>query len=137
MKVFISYGKPEEQVTALRLQSLAAVSGITAYVPPVKNRLAETGKLSEPVKKKLRKSDVVFQITRYMMEDASGVEVQKAKQMRIPVFDRCLIPYVTKNPTIDTLMQLNCQKFDDPDLKAILALCFTAQGLILLSDLEK
>src|ERR1039457_4309990 len=34
MKVFISYGATADQVTALRLQALGAVNGLTAYVPP-------------------------------------------------------------------------------------------------------
>ena len=34
MKVFISYGSPADQVTALRLQALDAVKGLTVYVPP-------------------------------------------------------------------------------------------------------
>ena len=32
-KVFISYGHAGDQVTALRLQALAAVHGLTVYVP--------------------------------------------------------------------------------------------------------
>lgn len=34
MKVFISYGDIADQVTALRLQALGAVNGLTVYVPP-------------------------------------------------------------------------------------------------------
>ncbi len=34
MKVFISYGDTGDQVTALRLQALGAVHGLTLYVPP-------------------------------------------------------------------------------------------------------
>jgi hypothetical protein len=34
MKVFISYGDASDQVTALRLQALGAVNGLTVYVPP-------------------------------------------------------------------------------------------------------
>jgi hypothetical protein len=38
MKVFISYGAAADQVTALRLQALAAVKGLSVYVPPAYTR---------------------------------------------------------------------------------------------------
>jgi hypothetical protein len=38
MKVFISYGSAADQVTALRLQALANVNGLTVYVPPAYTR---------------------------------------------------------------------------------------------------
>jgi hypothetical protein len=38
MKVFISYGDASDQVTALRLQALGAVNGLTVYVPPAFTR---------------------------------------------------------------------------------------------------
>jgi hypothetical protein len=38
MKVFISYGGAADQVTALRLQALGAVNGLTVYVPPAHTR---------------------------------------------------------------------------------------------------
>ncbi len=38
MKVFISYGAAADQVTALRLQALGAVNGLTVYVPPAHTR---------------------------------------------------------------------------------------------------
>jgi hypothetical protein len=38
MKVFISYGDAGDQVTALRLQALGAVNGLTVYVPPAHTR---------------------------------------------------------------------------------------------------
>jgi hypothetical protein len=38
MKVFISYGAAADQVTALRLQALGAVNGLTVYVPPAYTR---------------------------------------------------------------------------------------------------
>ena len=36
LKVYISYGTVQDQVTALRLQALAAVNGLSAYVPPAR-----------------------------------------------------------------------------------------------------
>jgi len=34
MKMFISHGVSADKVTALRLRALAAVNGLTAFVPP-------------------------------------------------------------------------------------------------------
>jgi hypothetical protein len=43
MKVFISYGDTVDQVTALRLQAMGAVNGLTLYVPPAYTRLSIPG----------------------------------------------------------------------------------------------
>ncbi len=34
MNAFISYGEAADQVTALRLQAVGTVNGLTVYVPP-------------------------------------------------------------------------------------------------------
>ena len=46
MKIFISYGDLHDQVAALRLQALAAVQGLTVYVPPGHTRRS-SGELLE------------------------------------------------------------------------------------------
>ena len=38
LKVYISYGTPEDQVTALRAQALGVVEGFEVYVPPAHTR---------------------------------------------------------------------------------------------------
>lgn len=38
MRVFLSYGHADDQVTALRLQVLGAAEGLSVYVPPLSTR---------------------------------------------------------------------------------------------------
>jgi hypothetical protein len=62
MKAFISYSTALDQIIALRLQTMAAVYGITSYVPPATTRQADSGHLSTEVQKHLQESDVVLAI---------------------------------------------------------------------------
>jgi hypothetical protein len=59
MKVFISYGAAADQVTALRLQALGAVNGLTVYVPPAYTRHAPT-LLDPEASQKLHEAEVVL-----------------------------------------------------------------------------
>jgi hypothetical protein len=43
MKVFISYGEAAGRVTALRLQAMGTVNGLTVYVPPAFTRVKIPG----------------------------------------------------------------------------------------------
>jgi hypothetical protein len=48
MKTFISYSTALDQIIALRLQTMAAVYGMTIYVPPASTRQAGgTGLLNQ------------------------------------------------------------------------------------------
>ena len=60
MKVFISYGVAADQVTALRLQALAAVNGLSAFVPPAYTRDEILPGLDADVGQKLAASEVVL-----------------------------------------------------------------------------
>ncbi len=62
MKTFISYSTAQDQIIALRLQTLAAVSGMTVYVPPATTRQVWTGVLVPEVQEQLRQSDVVLAV---------------------------------------------------------------------------
>ena len=46
MKAFISYSTAADQIIALRLQTLAAVYGFTAYVPPASTRRTADGSVT-------------------------------------------------------------------------------------------
>jgi len=59
MKVFISCGNVADQVTALRLQALAAVNGLTVFVPPAFTRQGPATQ-DEDVFEKLKQADVVL-----------------------------------------------------------------------------
>jgi hypothetical protein len=62
MKTFISYSTADDQIIALRLQTLAAVSGMTVYVPPATTRQVWGGVLVPEVQKELQESDVVLAV---------------------------------------------------------------------------
>ena len=52
MKVLISYGSAADLVTALRLQALGAVNGLTVYVAPAYTRKASAVLLDPRVRTK-------------------------------------------------------------------------------------
>jgi hypothetical protein len=60
MKVFISYGDVADQVTALRLQALGAVNGLTVYVPPAHTRQGVPTLLDPEASQKLNHAEVVL-----------------------------------------------------------------------------
>lgn len=60
MKVFISYGSATDQVTALRLQALAAVNGLKAYVPPADTRMVAPSAMAPESRQKLSDTDVIL-----------------------------------------------------------------------------
>ena len=60
MKVFISYGDAADQVTALRLQALGAVNGLTVYVPPAYTRQGLATLLDPDAAQKLNEAEVVL-----------------------------------------------------------------------------
>jgi hypothetical protein len=62
MKIFISYGTASDQIVALRLQTLAAVYGLTIYVPPATTRQTPNPAISAEVQQKLQESDVVLAV---------------------------------------------------------------------------
>jgi hypothetical protein len=62
MKAFISYSTALDQIIALRLQTMAAVYGITSYVPSATTRQVDSPYLSEEVLRYLQESDVVLAI---------------------------------------------------------------------------
>lgn len=62
MKAFISYSTALDQIIALRLQTMAAVYGMTVYVPPATTRHAATSELIPEVQKQLDNADVVLAV---------------------------------------------------------------------------
>jgi hypothetical protein len=75
MKVFISYGSAADQVTALRLQALAAVNGLTVYVPPVYTRNNSVDFLDPDASQKLHESDVILGVISAGLTEACRQEV--------------------------------------------------------------
>ncbi len=62
MKAFISYSTALDQIIALRLQTMAAVYGITSYVPPATTRQVDSRQLIPEVLTELQASDVILAI---------------------------------------------------------------------------
>lgn len=60
MKAFISYGGAADQVTALRLQALAGVNGLTAYVPPAYTRQGSTALIDPQSAQKLNEAEILL-----------------------------------------------------------------------------
>ncbi len=60
LRIYIAYGSAADQVTALRLQALGGVNGLTVYVPPAFTRQDPAGQLDAQSEDKLRNSDVVL-----------------------------------------------------------------------------
>ena len=62
MKVFLSYGGTADQVTTLRLQALAAVNGLSVFVPPALTRQSPALVVESEVARRLGDSDVVLAV---------------------------------------------------------------------------
>ena len=99
MKVFISYGDAQDQVTALRLQALGAVNGLTVYVPPAHTRNGASTLLDPGAAQKLNESEVVLGVVGAGLSEAcrqelkTGLALQKHMiVMSYPMFVPALQP---------------------------------------------
>jgi hypothetical protein len=75
MRVFISYGGPADQVTALRLQALANVHGLTVYVPPASTRYQSPALLDAKIQQELLLADIVLGVIGTGWSDACSQEL--------------------------------------------------------------
>lgn len=82
MKVFISYGNSADQVTALRLQALGAVNGLTVYVPPAHTRQAVSGLLDPEAAQKLKEAEVVLGVVGEGLTEACRQELNTVWRSR-------------------------------------------------------
>jgi len=104
MKVFISYGDVADQVTALRLQALAAVNGLTVYVPPAHTRRGAPTFLDPVTSQKLNEAEVVLGIVGAGLTEACRQELNTGMFLRKnmivmsdPMFAPQLQPYFGSN----------------------------------------
>ena len=104
MKVFISYGDTADQGTALRLQALAAVNGLTAYVPPASTRTKFPATLDPASAQQVAEANLVLGVIGAGLTEAcrqelnSGVTLRKNTiVMAYPEFARQLRPYFGPN----------------------------------------
>lgn len=86
LNIYISYGTAEDQVTALRLQALAAVNGFTAYVPPAQSRTNRS--VNSEMGARIQECDLFFGVhvlgTRFSPSDACWQERAVALQHNKP-----------------------------------------------------
>ncbi len=154
MKVFISYSMPADQLVALRLQTLAAVYGLTVYVPPATTRQTPNPELTEEVQGKLWESDVVLAV---MMRNPAASAVSEMNwalatgKLMIPIVSPSVSPdyYVRFQPhfmlnpadpsqTEGAIVNFLADKQQTERTKtALLALTTLAVGLILFSSDSK
>ena len=78
MKVFLSYGSASDQVTALRLQALAAVHGLTVYVPPAHTRALSPTLLGPEMNQRLAEADVILGVVGAGFTEACRQELNTA-----------------------------------------------------------
>lgn len=77
LRVFISYGAHDDQVIALRLQTLASVYGFQAFVPPATTRVG-SGRLAPSVEQEISRADVVFAVVNNIPSKATLAELNHA-----------------------------------------------------------
>jgi hypothetical protein len=104
MKVFISYGDAADQVTALRLQALGAVNGLTVYVPPAYTRQGVPTLLDPEAGQKLNEAEVILGVVGAGLTEACRQELDTGMVLRknmivmsYPAFASQLQPYFGSN----------------------------------------
>ncbi len=98
MKVFISYGDAQDQVTALRLQALGAVNGLTVYVPPAHTREGAPALLDPGITQKLNDAEVLLGVVGAGVSEACRQELNTGMALHKHMV-------VMSNPTFVPLLQ--------------------------------
>jgi hypothetical protein len=155
MKVFISYGDSIDQVTALRLQALGAVNGLTVYVPPAFTRQGASALLDPEASQKLNDAEVVLGVVGAGLTEAcrqelnAGMTLHKSMiVMSYPAFAPQLQPYFGSNlvvidpvnpdgAEIGIVRHLKTIDAQQNAKKALLALGTLALGLLILAPADK
>jgi hypothetical protein len=150
MKVFISYGDAADQVTALRLQALGAVNGLTVYVPPAYTRRGVPTLIDPESAQKLHDAEVVLGVVGTGLTEAcrqelnTGMSLQKhmivmsypefAPQF-LPLFGSNLVVIDPANPDaseVGIVRHLKTINAQQSAKTALLALGTLALGLLIL-----
>jgi hypothetical protein len=150
MKVFISYGSAVDQVTALRLQALGAVNGLTVYVPPAYTRQAPCDVIDPESAQKINEADVILGVVGMEVSAACWEELRASragqKPTRVmagpqvalklqPFFGSDLIVVDPERPDAAELamQQLKNVEAGQPAGNALIALGAVAIGLLILA----
>ncbi|HEV2341021.1 MAG TPA: hypothetical protein VGS15_04395 [Candidatus Acidoferrales bacterium] len=102
MKTFVSYSTAQDHIIALRLQTLAAVSGMTVYVPPATTRQTWNGVLLPEIQKQLQESDMVLAVITHNPSQSAVNEMNTAVKLK-----RTLIPIVGENVPLEYYSSFN------------------------------
>jgi|SRR5580700_8843553 hypothetical protein len=155
MKVFISYGAAADQVTALRLQALAAVNGLTVYVPPAYTRQDIPTLLDPEAGQKLHEAEVILGIVGAGLTEAcrqelsTGMTIHKNMiVMAYPAFASQLQPYFGSNlvvidpadpggAEIGIVQHLKTINAQQNAKNALLALGTLALGLLIMAPADQ
>ena len=155
MKVFISYGDAGDQVTALRLQALGAVNGLTVYVPPAFTRQGVPTPLDPEASQKLNDAEVVLGVVGAGLTEACRQELNAGMALRksmivmsYPAFAYQLQPYFGSNLVVidpanpdgaesGIVRHLKTIDAQQNAKKALLALGTLALGLLILAPADK
>jgi hypothetical protein len=155
MKVFISYGDVADQVTALRLQALGAVNGLTVYVPPAHTRRGAPTLPDSETGQKLNQAEIVLGVVGAGLTEACRQELNTGlalhKNMIVmshPTFAPQLQPYfgsnlVVMDPTnpdgveLGIVQHLKALDAQQSAKTALLALGTLALGLLLLAPADR
>jgi len=154
MKVFISYGDSSDQITALRLQALGAVNGLTVYVPPAYTRQGVPALPDPEAGQKLNEAEVVLGVVGAGLTEAcrqelnTGMSLRKdmivmaytafASQLQ-PFFGSNLVVIDPANPDgaeIGIVKHLKSADAQQNAKKALLALGTLALGLLILAPAD-
>src|SRR5260370_4799402 len=147
MKVFISYGDIADQITDLRIQTLAAVNGLTVYAPPANPRQALL--LAPESAQKLKDAEVILGVIGNRLTEACRLELNTpiasgrativmcyppvAQQLQ-QFFGRTLVvidpanPHLAEQKTAQYLKAVNAQQ---KTMIALLALATLATVLLI------
>lgn len=154
MNVFISYGDAADQVTALRLQALAAANGLTVYVPPAHTRQGASARIDSVASRKLQEAEVVLAFVGEGISQACKQELDAGAKlgksmivMSYPQFAAHLRPYFERNLVVvnpdkpDESERRIVQYLKDVDVQqnaktVLLALSTLALGLLLLAPAD-
>ena len=149
LRIYIAYGTAADQVTALRLQALGAVNGLTVYVPPAFTRQDLSAQLDPQSEQRLKESEFVLGVLTVALSETCRRELNLGKQLgkqtvviSEPALASQLAPYfpgsvLVIDPASPANAELRIVQFlQDADLKqdaakALLALGTIALGLLL------
>jgi hypothetical protein len=149
LKLYISYGTAADQIVALRLQALAAVNGLTVYVPPVHTRHLSPASLDPHSELQLHGADVILGVVTAEISDACWKELNVGKTLRkttiilaAPIVAAELAPYfpgsiVTINPVDPAQAEqaivqfLKRSEMEKQNQNVLIALGTLALGLLL------